>query len=120
MPKIFIDAARPEGRQGLNFYCPGCKRVHAVNYAANHQWSFNGNLEKPTLSPSVLCSYRHPKGYTNDNPAPADFNGEYVTDICHSFVTDGCIQYLSDCTHDLAGETIELPEFKWSDEDESN
>ncbi|HEY9211111.1 MAG TPA: DUF6527 family protein [Methylotenera sp.] len=120
MPKIFKEETRPEGYQALNFYCPGCKRVHGVNYDPNHQWSFNGDIEKPTLSPSVLCRYPHPKGYTNDNPAPTDFNGEYVTDICHSFVTDGRIQFLGDSTHELAGQTVDLPEFKWSDEDESN
>jgi len=41
-----------------------------------------------------------------------------VHKVCHSFVTDGNIQYLGDCTHELAGQTIELPEFKWSTDDE--
>ena len=30
--------------------------------------------------------------------------------VCHSFVTDGRIQFLGDCTHDLAGHTVELPD----------
>lgn len=29
---------------------------------------------------------------------------------CHSFVTDGKIQFLSDCSHAKAGMTIDLPE----------
>jgi len=29
--------------------------------------------------------------------------------ICHSFVTDGQIQFLGDCTHKLAGRTVPLP-----------
>jgi hypothetical protein len=31
-------------------------------------------------------------------------------DVCHSFVTDGKIQYLSDCTHAMAGQTVDLLE----------
>ena len=31
---------------------------------------------------------------------------------CHSFVTDGKIQYLNDCTHEYAGQTIELEDIK--------
>jgi hypothetical protein len=30
--------------------------------------------------------------------------------VCHSHVTDGKIQYLSDCTHELTGQTIEVEE----------
>ena len=119
MSKIHQEFIKSNGATCLNFYCPGCKRVHSVNFNPDHLWNFNGDIDKPTLSPSVLVSYRHPKGYSNDNPAPVGFNGEYVTDICHSFVTDGRMQFLGDCTHDLAGQTVELPEFKWSEEDES-
>lgn len=28
---------------------------------------------------------------------------------CHSFVRDGQIEFLSDCTHALAGKTVSLP-----------
>jgi hypothetical protein len=31
--------------------------------------------------------------------------------VCHSFVTDGRIQFLDDSTHELAGETADLPEW---------
>jgi len=30
--------------------------------------------------------------------------------ICHSFIRDGKIQFLGDCTHALAGQTVDLPE----------
>ena len=30
--------------------------------------------------------------------------------VCHTFVTDGRIQFLSDCTHALAGQTVDLPD----------
>ncbi|PPC99500.1 MAG: ammonia monooxygenase [Methylotenera sp.] len=114
MSKILL-----EGGQAV-FYCNGCKRVHIINLANEGmpKWGFNGSEVAPTFTPSILSRYKHPKGYSNDNPAPVGFDGEYVTDVCHSFVTDGKIQYLGDCTHELAGQTIELPEFKWDDEDD--
>jgi len=115
--KLHQDLDKPIGYQGLSFYCNGCKRTHTVNFHPSNQWGFNGDFDKPTLTPSVLTKYRHPKGYSNDNPAPHGYDGEYVTEVCHSFVTDGNIQYLGDCTHELAGQTIELPEFKWGDEE---
>ena len=32
--------------------------------------------------------------------------------ICHVFIKEGKIEYLSDCTHSLAGTTIDLPDWK--------
>jgi len=29
---------------------------------------------------------------------------------CHSFVRDGRIEFLSDCTHALKGQTVDLPD----------
>jgi len=114
MAKVRID------RGMALFYCEGCKRPHMLNVSVegSPKWTYNGNELSPTFTPSVLARYTHPKGFTNDNPAPLDFDGEYVTDVCHSFVTDGCIQYLSDSTHELSGQTIELPEFKWGENDD--
>lgn len=69
------------------FWCPGCKENHAYTKG---RWEFNGDFEKPTFRPSLL--------YGKD--------GERTR--CHIFVTDGKIQYLSDCDHELAGQTIEM------------
>lgn len=41
---------RRENGEVLKFYCQGCKQLHRVN----NLWGFNGNYEKPTLSPSIL------------------------------------------------------------------
>ncbi|WP_041702832.1 DUF6527 family protein [Pseudogulbenkiania sp. NH8B] len=103
----------------LTFWCPGCKDTHTISHGAGHgpRWGWNGNAESPTFTPSVLvrsghyvpgcdpescwCTYNaeHP-----DEPAP------FVCGICHSFVTDGQIQFLSDSTHELAGRTVPLPD----------
>lgn len=55
-------------------------------------WSWNGDTESPTLHPSILTVRRHPDGDI----------------ICHTFVNDGKVQFLSDCSHELAGQTVEL------------
>lgn len=54
-------------------------------------WTWNESRDTPTLTPSLLTKY----------------SDAYV---CHCFVTDGKIQFLTDCTHALAGQTVELPE----------
>lgn len=85
----------------LFFECNGCGMPHGVNISRDcmPKWSFDGNYEKPTFSPSVLVQY----------PYRMLENGEREQVICHSFVVNGSIQYLSDCTHHLAGKTIQLP-----------
>ena len=63
-------------------------------------WTWNGDTEKPTLKPSVRTS-------TGKSPDP-DFNPPVI--VCHSWITDGKIIFLSDCTHTLAGTTHSLLE----------
>lgn len=82
------------------FMCPGCGEAHHVGVAPGQGpvWGFNGNGDAPTFTPSIFVNapwqYHHP-----GRPS------------CHSFVTDGRIQFLSDCTHGLAGQTVPLPDF---------
>lgn len=70
------------------FYCPGCKRGHGFD----SRWTFNGDIENPTFSPSLLV------------------NGSDSATRCHSFVTDGKIQFLDDCWHELKGKIVDLPD----------
>ena len=83
------------GYYDYRFFCPGCNYKHGFMVTGNTTWQFNNDLEKPTVSPSILHT--------------VDFY-EQGKKICHSFIKEGKIQYLSDCTHKLAGQTIELPE----------
>jgi hypothetical protein len=50
---------------------------------------------RPTFEPSILISI----GNGPDAPRL----------VCHSFVREGKIQFLGDCTHELAGQTVPLP-----------
>lgn len=83
----------------LTFWCPGCDEAHVISVAPG-RWGYNGNPEKPTFTPSILVQSGHfeePSGFTPS--------------ICHSFVIDGQIRFLSDSTHALAGQTVPLPPF---------
>ena len=86
---------------GVRWNCPGCNEPHVVPTHGASPWGFNGDLERPTLTPSILC---HPAGRLNENGSVRQ------TPLCHSFVRDGRIQFLGDCTHPLAGQTVDLPE----------
>lgn len=94
------------------FWCPGCETYHGVwtenknDLGAN--WKWNGSLEKPTFKPSILVKGTRP---ITDDEAKRILAGEKIEPeptICHSFVTDGKIKFLDDCTHKLAGQTVEL------------
>ena len=81
------------------FMCPGCGRMHGVRVEGTRRplWSYNGNPDAPTFSPSIFVN------------RPGEYHVENVPS-CHSFVRDGRIQFLNDCTHALAGQTIDLPD----------
>ena len=97
--------------------CPGCNCTHAIG-AKIH--SFNGNFDKPTFQPSLLV-----RGTEFTEKGKAEYEAWVAADypdrggkkfdskpqVCHSYVTDGKIRFLNDCTHSLAGKTVELPEF---------
>ena len=89
-----------ETRHQYHFICPGCNEEHAFN---DEIWKWNNDYDKPTLSPSYLI-----KGYRFDDKKK-DYS---VPFLCHSFIKGGKIQFLDDCTHGLAGKTVELPEIK--------
>lgn len=107
---------RTDGVRTMVFDCPGCGMLHQVHVSGNNcpVWSWNGSMERPTLSPSVLVTWD-----MGDPPVTPENFEEYrrnpwpqtkVKKVCHSFVTDGQIQFLCDCTHALAGQTVSLPD----------
>lgn len=56
-------------------------------------WMWNGDVDQPTLKPSILSR-----------------GGGKDVKCCHSFVTNGKIRFLKDCSHELAGKTMDLLE----------
>lgn len=119
LSKVLRDA---EGG-GLVFFCPGCDMHHMVQVGegAGPRWGWNQSVDRPTFTPSVLVRGHGltPAGRAAweawsaaGHPAPApDF--ENTATVCHSFVTEGRIQFLGDCTHHLANQTVDLPECDW-------
>lgn len=94
--------------------CPGCGDSHLIG----ETWRFNGDLDRPTFSPSLLVRTGH-----HANPLHKDGDdcwcnyeqryGEkppFACYVCHSFIRDGKIEFLGDCTHPLAGQTADLPD----------
>lgn len=53
-------------------------------------WTWNGSTESPTLKPSVLLIRSDSR--------------------CHSFINNGQVQFLDDCSHDFKGKTLDLLE----------
>ena len=96
------------GLWGYAFKCPGCKDEHHIPTVGEKAWGFNGSLDAPTFTPSILV-----RGFVpiTDEDRDRIMAGEDVHRrpfCCHSFVTDGRIQFLGDCTHALAGQTVKL------------
>lgn len=96
-----------DGRTSVMFFCPGCNVPHAITVGT---WTWNGDRDAPTFSPSLLSKrWGYPYGI---DPEP-DETQEPSQQICHNFVTDGKIQFLTDSTHHLAGQTVEIPEWPY-------
>lgn len=81
---------------GYIFECIGCGIEHVIwtGKSGYPVWSFNGDMENPTFSPSHLCEY--------------EWGPERKPVRCHSFIKNGHIEYLPDCTHTLAGKTVRM------------
>src|ERR1039458_1070510 len=78
---------------GYAHYCPGCELLHvfAVDkpFDNGSRWRFDGNLEKPTFSPSMNIG---------DN-------------WCHYHLTAGKLIFTGgNKGHGLSGQTLPLPE----------
>ena len=105
----------------LFYRCP-CGDVHAAIVGGPGQkWTWNGDTEKPTFTPSMLVTSGHyvtrKAGeelscwctYAKENP---EENLPFGCYRCHSYVRDGVVEFLNDCTHALAGQKVPLGE--WS------
>lgn len=84
--------------------------MHVLPIEGPLAWQWNGSLDMPTLSPSLLARGTSPISGEVVDRIMAGEKIEPIPYVCHSFVRDGEIQFLDDCTHKLAGQTVELPE----------
>lgn len=86
------------------FHCPGCHFAHGpwvLDGGVRPKWAWNGSYDKPTFTPSLLVRWPRWNGVSYDNK------------ICHSYVIEGRIQFLDDCTHALVGQTVDLPQWNY-------
>jgi hypothetical protein len=97
------------GDEGLSYYCQGCENNHTIKTTGAGAWGWNGDVDMPVFTPSVLVTY----------PAVPDAEEEFkerrAERRCHTFV--GCngakpgeVIFLSDCTHALAGQVHPMPD----------
>ena len=97
------------------FWCPGCSEAHAIwTRKRNHLgaiWSFNNDLLKPTFNPSLLIRSKRPVTGEEYQRIMARENLNIPDRVCHSYIRDGRIQFLADCTHALAGQTVPMVAF---------
>lgn len=111
----------PSGQRSLAYFCPGCKDYHVIPIepGSKDSWSWNGDAEKPSFNHSVDVKTghfmkEHKPGsscwctYNKEHPEDAEDGFECIH--CHSYVTDGMIRFLTDCTHSLVGQTVPLPD----------
>lgn len=92
-----------EDREDYRFWCLGCDEIHGIRAKGPAPvWTFNGDMIKPTFSPSHITGWHEKDGKP------------FSKNRCHSFIKEGMIQYLSDCHHALKGQTVRLPpKSKW-------
>ena len=81
------------------YWCPGCDALHGISINPGKNsigagWDFTGTLECPTYSPSQLTTWGKKDGAAHR---------------CHTFIRNGTIEFLSDCTHAMKGQTVPLP-----------
>ena len=80
------------------FYCPACGETHHYNgLKMNGEpllWEFNGNVEKPSFTPSLRIT-----GVHRETGQPS---------CCHLYVTDGAIHFCGDCSHGMSGQTVPM------------
>ena len=104
------------GQEGLKYWCQGCNTPHIVIVSGPGAWGWNGDVERPVFTPSVLVTgvkqltNEQHKTYLRDGTLPA---AEPMR--CQAFV--GCngaqpgeVIFLGDCTHELANQVHPFPD----------
>lgn len=96
----------------LLFWCPGCEDAHQIHTNENG-WVWNGDVDKPTITPSIKVEggqWKPEDSFYKPQHSRVPAGGKT---ICHSFITDGTIDFLNDCTHDKRNTNMYLPEWPY-------
>ena len=91
----------------IAYWCQGCRSSHAIRVQGTEHplWTWDGNVDAPTFNPSVLVTYSGADTGADDAPP----------ERCHTFIHAGMVQFLSDCTHAFAGQTVPLPDWPYAE-----
>lgn len=83
-----------------------------TNLSTTRRETRDESFDAPTFTPSIRVTGVQP---LSDEELDRVLKGEKIETIplcCHSFVTDGKIQFLGDCTHKLVGQVVDIPEWE--------
>lgn len=95
----FLRRVASTDRQRIAYFCPACEGIHQIAIApGDPAWTFDGNADAPTFSPSIRVTTSMPGG----------------DEVCHHFVRAGRIEFCGDCTHEMRGQTVPLPEWPYA------
>lgn len=76
-------------------WCPGCGEPHRIEIGARavdgRRIGFDGDILRPTFEPEMLV--------------------EDGARLCRYLLRGGQLHFAADCTHQLAGRRVELPDF---------
>lgn len=94
---------------GIAHWCPACNGMHLFSLdGPGAKWTWNGNVEKPTFTPSMLIR-------TGPRPTvPVGRPDAGKVDVCHYIMTDGMINFCVDCTHEMAGQSVPIPDWPYA------
>lgn len=77
----------------LFFFCPGCNEPHFYQISGTPAWQWNGSLESPTFTLSFRITMAEGR-------------------VCHLIMTNGHIQFCSDCWHHYRSQTVPIPDWE--------
>lgn len=73
--------------------------MHVIKLGGPHQW--NGKADSPSIVPDTDLTWGDQRS--------EKFKG-FGGGRCHYLITAGTIQYFPDCTHELKGKRVSLPD----------
>ena len=90
------------GDKWVGHWCPGCNCAHIfyINRDKKPCWTFDGNIEQPTFSPSMRSF--EPGDEAEKRPERT---------LCHYILTAGIINFLPDSSNHALRGNVPLPPF---------